>query len=167
MNMSYDSTNLTTPDIKWLGVRPSDLDRFNIPDQCRLPMTEEDIRTGKKMVCGYVCVCVRMCTGVVGVANVRFLWVGVRCACVHVFVLCVCFMYVSRCGWRMHWLCVCMWEGGGGCALCYIKLLFEPYCFYCGLLLRLHHSFLFSYACTSSMASLWRLHQLNGVTLSA
>ena len=47
MNMSYDSSNLTTPDIKWLGVRPSDLDRFNIPQQCRLPMTEEDIKTGK------------------------------------------------------------------------------------------------------------------------
>ena len=26
-NMSYDSSNLTTPDIKWLGVRPSDLNR--------------------------------------------------------------------------------------------------------------------------------------------
>ena len=50
MNMSYDSSNLTTPDIKWLGVRPSDLDRFNIPAQCRLPMTEEDIKTGKKLV---------------------------------------------------------------------------------------------------------------------
>lgn len=35
MNMSYDSSNLTTPDIKWLGVRPSDLDKFNIPEQCR------------------------------------------------------------------------------------------------------------------------------------
>lgn len=35
MNMSYDSSNLTTPDIKWLGVRPSDLDRFNIPEQVR------------------------------------------------------------------------------------------------------------------------------------
>jgi hypothetical protein len=41
MNMSYDAANLTTPDIKWLGVRPSDLDRFNIPQQCRLPMTGE------------------------------------------------------------------------------------------------------------------------------
>lgn len=50
MNMSYDSSNLTTPDIKWLGVRPSDLDRFNIPDQCRLPMTEEDIKTGRKLL---------------------------------------------------------------------------------------------------------------------
>ncbi|GFH08807.1 DNA topoisomerase 6 subunit A, partial [Haematococcus lacustris] len=49
-NMSYDSANLTTPDIKWLGVRPSDLDRFNIPEQCRLPMTDEDIKTGKKLL---------------------------------------------------------------------------------------------------------------------
>mmetsp|Transcript_23331 Transcript_23331/g.73006 ORF Transcript_23331/g.73006 Transcript_23331/m.73006 type:complete len:421 (+) Transcript_23331:222-1484(+) len=49
-NMSYDSYNLTTPDIKWLGVRPSDLDRFKIPEQCRLPMTESDIRTGKEML---------------------------------------------------------------------------------------------------------------------
>ena len=46
----YDSSNLTTPDIKWLGVRPSDLDRFNIPQQCRLPMTDEDIKTGKKLL---------------------------------------------------------------------------------------------------------------------
>lgn len=48
--MSYDSANLTTPDIKWLGVRPSDLNRFNIPKQCRIKMTEEDLKTGKKMV---------------------------------------------------------------------------------------------------------------------
>jgi hypothetical protein len=39
-----------TTDIKWLGVRPSDLDRFNIPQQCRLAMTDEDIKTGKKLV---------------------------------------------------------------------------------------------------------------------
>ncbi|GFR49530.1 hypothetical protein Agub_g11574 [Astrephomene gubernaculifera] len=50
MNMSYDSSNLTTPDIKWLGVRPSDLDRFDIPQQCRLPMTEEDIKTGRRLL---------------------------------------------------------------------------------------------------------------------
>jgi DNA topoisomerase VI subunit A len=50
MNMSYDSSNLTTPDIKWLGVRPSDLDRFNIPEQCRPPMTDEDLKTGRKLV---------------------------------------------------------------------------------------------------------------------
>lgn len=49
-NMSYDSANLTTPDIKWLGVRPSDLDKYKIPDQCRLPMTEQDIKTGKDLL---------------------------------------------------------------------------------------------------------------------
>lgn len=49
-NMSYDSASLTTPDIKWLGVRPSDLDRYNIPEQCRLDMTEHDIATGRQML---------------------------------------------------------------------------------------------------------------------
>ncbi|KAL7133397.1 hypothetical protein ABFS83_12G137900 [Erythranthe nasuta] len=49
-NMSYDSANLTTPDIKWLGVRPSDLDKYNIPEQCRLPMTEQDLKTGRDLL---------------------------------------------------------------------------------------------------------------------
>ena len=50
MNMSYDSSNLTTPDIKWLGVRPSDLDKFHIPAQCRLAMTDDDVKTGKRLM---------------------------------------------------------------------------------------------------------------------
>lgn len=49
-NMSYDSANLTTPDIKWLGIRPTDLDKYKIPDQCRLPMTDQDIKTGKDLL---------------------------------------------------------------------------------------------------------------------
>uniref|UniRef100_A0A0C9RZ90 DNA topoisomerase 6 subunit A n=1 Tax=Wollemia nobilis TaxID=56998 RepID=A0A0C9RZ90_9CONI len=49
-NMSYDSSNLTTPDIKWLGVRPSDLDKYHIPEQCRLDMTDHDIQTGKELL---------------------------------------------------------------------------------------------------------------------
>eukprot|EP00123_Amoebidium_parasiticum_P016491 comp23455_c0_seq1/m.39160 comp23455_c0_seq1/g.39160 ORF comp23455_c0_seq1/g.39160 comp23455_c0_seq1/m.39160 type:complete len:415 (-) comp23455_c0_seq1:121-1365(-) len=49
-NMSYDSSNLTTSDIRWLGVRPSDLDRYNIPKECRLDMTESDIKTGKELL---------------------------------------------------------------------------------------------------------------------
>eukprot|EP00963_Diacronema_lutheri_P000125 scaffold5_cov331-Pavlova_lutheri.AAC.68 len=49
-NMSYDSASLTTPDIKWLGVRPSDLDRYNIPEQCRLDMEPTDIKTGQQML---------------------------------------------------------------------------------------------------------------------
>eukprot|EP00166_Cyanidium_caldarium_P001565 ctg_1785.g524 len=48
--MSYDSANLTTPDIKWLGVRPSDLDKYRIPEQCRLPMSDTDVKTGKDML---------------------------------------------------------------------------------------------------------------------
>ena len=39
-NMSYDAINLTTPDIKWLGVRPSDLDKYNIPQQCRCQVSD-------------------------------------------------------------------------------------------------------------------------------
>ena len=49
-NMAYDSSNLTTPDIKWLGVRPSDLDRLQIPEQCRLPMTDKDISHCKSLL---------------------------------------------------------------------------------------------------------------------
>ncbi|KAJ8620886.1 hypothetical protein MRB53_029415 [Persea americana] len=49
-NMSYDSSNLTTPDIKWLGIRPSDLDKYHIPEQCRLAMTEQDIKTGRDLL---------------------------------------------------------------------------------------------------------------------
>lgn len=66
MNMSYDSSNLTTPDIKWLGVRPSDLDRFNIPEQCRLPMTEEDMKTGKRLVGSSVNALYVCCSGTFG-----------------------------------------------------------------------------------------------------
>ena len=48
--MAFDSANLTTPDIKWLGVRPSDLDKFKIPEQCRLEMSQKDIDTGHHML---------------------------------------------------------------------------------------------------------------------
>jgi meiotic recombination protein SPO11 len=48
--MSYDSASLTTSDIKWLGVRPSDLDKYAIPEQCRLPMTASDIKYGKALL---------------------------------------------------------------------------------------------------------------------
>jgi len=49
-NMSYDSASLTTPDIKWLGLRPSDLNKYDLPEQCRLKMTENDIKTGKELL---------------------------------------------------------------------------------------------------------------------
>ena len=50
MNMSYDSAGLTTRGIKWLGVRPSDLKKYNIPDQCRLKMSDQDIKLGKQLL---------------------------------------------------------------------------------------------------------------------
>ncbi|CAN4121613.1 unnamed protein product [Withania somnifera] len=40
-NMWYDSGNLTTPDIKWLGISPSDLDKYKIPEQWK-DLLEED-----------------------------------------------------------------------------------------------------------------------------
>jgi meiotic recombination protein SPO11 len=49
-NMSYDSASLTTPNIQWLGLRPSDLDKYDLPEQCRLDMTEHDIKTGKELM---------------------------------------------------------------------------------------------------------------------
>jgi len=48
--MSYDAASLTTPDIKWLGLRPSDLDAYNLPEQCRLPMTPADMEMGRKLL---------------------------------------------------------------------------------------------------------------------
>jgi meiotic recombination protein SPO11 len=48
--MSYDSNHLTTPDIKWMGIRPSDLDKYNLPAQCRLPMTEHDKKMGIELL---------------------------------------------------------------------------------------------------------------------
>jgi len=49
-NMAYDSGSLSTPDIKWLGVRPSDLEKFKIPEQCRLDMTEKDLEVGRQLL---------------------------------------------------------------------------------------------------------------------
>ena len=49
-SMSYDSAGLTTHGIKWLGVRPSDLDAYDIPEQCRLKMTDSDIKMGKALL---------------------------------------------------------------------------------------------------------------------
>jgi meiotic recombination protein SPO11 len=49
-NMSYDSASLTTPNIQWLGLRPSDLNKYHLPEQCRLDMTPNDIKTGKELM---------------------------------------------------------------------------------------------------------------------
>jgi len=49
-NMSYDAASLTCPDIKWLGVRPSDLNKYNIPAECRLDMSPADMKAGELLL---------------------------------------------------------------------------------------------------------------------
>jgi len=48
--MSHDSANLATPDIKWLGVRPSDLNKYNVPQDCRLDLTEHDVKFASSLL---------------------------------------------------------------------------------------------------------------------
>jgi len=40
--LSYESQFLVTPDIKWLGVRPSDLDKYQVPKDVRIPLSPRD-----------------------------------------------------------------------------------------------------------------------------
>ncbi|KAK1440255.1 hypothetical protein QVD17_06080 [Tagetes erecta] len=42
MQMAYDAKLMKLPEINWLGVFPSDAAKFNVPQQCLLPMTTED-----------------------------------------------------------------------------------------------------------------------------
>ncbi|GLJ49442.1 hypothetical protein SUGI_1046990 [Cryptomeria japonica] len=42
MQMAYDTKALSAPEIRWLGVFPSDCDTFQIPDRCLLPLTTAD-----------------------------------------------------------------------------------------------------------------------------
>mmetsp|Transcript_49079 Transcript_49079/g.115332 ORF Transcript_49079/g.115332 Transcript_49079/m.115332 type:complete len:107 (+) Transcript_49079:158-478(+) len=48
--MAHDASSLATPDIKWLGVRPSDLNKYKIPAQCRLDLTDNDLKFAKQLL---------------------------------------------------------------------------------------------------------------------
>jgi meiotic recombination protein SPO11 len=48
--LSYESPFLATPDMKLLGVLSRDLDNYNIPKNCRLPLTKQDIKRTKEML---------------------------------------------------------------------------------------------------------------------
>ncbi|MCF2142271.1 MAG: hypothetical protein K9W42_01035 [Candidatus Heimdallarchaeota archaeon] len=48
--LSYESYELATPNIQWLGVRPSDLDKYNLPANVRLHMSKGDIARAKMML---------------------------------------------------------------------------------------------------------------------
>ncbi|CAI9088235.1 OLC1v1022514C1 [Oldenlandia corymbosa var. corymbosa] len=42
MQMAYDAKYLCIPEIRWLGVFPSEVDKYCLPRQCLLPFTKED-----------------------------------------------------------------------------------------------------------------------------
>ncbi|NHJ47876.1 MAG: hypothetical protein FK733_08820 [Asgard group archaeon] len=48
--LSYESYELATPNIRWLGVRPSDLDKYNLPQNTRLKMSPADLARAKLMI---------------------------------------------------------------------------------------------------------------------
>ncbi|PON33376.1 Meiotic recombination, Spo [Parasponia andersonii] len=50
MQMAYDAKFLRVPEIKWLGVFPSDSEKYCLPKQCLLPMTAEDKRKIEAML---------------------------------------------------------------------------------------------------------------------
>ncbi|MHA1732268.1 MAG: DNA topoisomerase IV subunit A [Promethearchaeota archaeon] len=48
--LSYESPFLATPNMHLLGVLSRDLDAYEIPNQCRLPMNQADIKRAKEML---------------------------------------------------------------------------------------------------------------------
>lgn len=48
--LSYESPFLATPDIKLLGVLTRDLDKYKIPEDCRIPMNKTDEKRTKEML---------------------------------------------------------------------------------------------------------------------
>lgn len=37
--MAFDAKLLRVPEIRWLGVFPSDAEKYHLPDRCLLPLT--------------------------------------------------------------------------------------------------------------------------------
>ncbi|KAJ3669786.1 hypothetical protein LUZ60_010110 [Juncus effusus] len=50
MQMAYDAKLMRVPEIKWLGVLPSDFEEFHLSDRCLLNLTPEDKRKIKSML---------------------------------------------------------------------------------------------------------------------
>ncbi|MFX1575552.1 MAG: hypothetical protein ACFFCF_00110 [Promethearchaeota archaeon] len=48
--LSYESPFLATPDLRLLGVLGRDLDEYNVPKECRLRMTPQDIKRAKAVM---------------------------------------------------------------------------------------------------------------------
>ncbi|KAK9084628.1 hypothetical protein Sjap_025039 [Stephania japonica] len=50
MQMAYDAIFLRVPEIRWLGAFPSDSKRYQLPEQCLLPLTTDDKRKAAAML---------------------------------------------------------------------------------------------------------------------
>ncbi|KAJ4734170.1 Meiotic recombination protein SPO11-2 [Rhynchospora pubera] len=48
--MAYDAKLMRVPEMRWLGVLPSDFEEFNLPDRCLLNLTPEDKRKVEAML---------------------------------------------------------------------------------------------------------------------
>jgi len=48
--LSYESPFLATPDIKLLGVLTRDLEKYKIPNDCRIPMNQTDLKRTKELL---------------------------------------------------------------------------------------------------------------------
>lgn len=47
---SLETYELAVTDIKWLGLLPTDLDKYNIPTSARIPMTKEDTKRAEDLL---------------------------------------------------------------------------------------------------------------------
>ncbi|XXG46515.1 hypothetical protein AAC387_Pa02g1338 [Persea americana] len=50
MNMAFDAKLLRVPEIRWLGVFPSDAKKYHLPDRCLLPLTPKDKSKAETML---------------------------------------------------------------------------------------------------------------------
>ncbi|MFX0211805.1 MAG: hypothetical protein ACFFDT_37860, partial [Candidatus Hodarchaeota archaeon] len=48
--MSFETAELSVSDIHWLGLLPSDLDNYQLPDSCRIPMDKTDQKRAEDML---------------------------------------------------------------------------------------------------------------------
>uniref|UniRef100_A0A7N0U272 DNA topoisomerase (ATP-hydrolyzing) n=1 Tax=Kalanchoe fedtschenkoi TaxID=63787 RepID=A0A7N0U272_KALFE len=50
MQMAYDAQFLRVPEIQWLGVFPTESEKYNIPTQCLLPLTADDAKRTENLL---------------------------------------------------------------------------------------------------------------------
>ncbi len=48
--LSFETNEMAVSDIKWLGLLPSDLDEYGIPNNARIPMSPRDKKRGEDMI---------------------------------------------------------------------------------------------------------------------